>query len=63
MEASDIIVFFAINLDSEMRVRMALGLGMTTEEWLDLRGQVDDSFWVMRAIGLFILLVLRCTPR
>ncbi|KAJ7863128.1 Clavaminate synthase-like protein [Mycena olivaceomarginata] len=30
---------------------MALGLGMTTEEWLDLRGQVDDSFWVMRAIG------------
>ncbi|KAF7365225.1 Oxoglutarate 3-dioxygenase [Mycena venus] len=30
---------------------MALGLGMTPEEWLELRSQVDDSFWVMRAIG------------
>ncbi|KAL1679087.1 hypothetical protein EV122DRAFT_263969 [Schizophyllum commune] len=30
---------------------MAVGLGMTEEEWQDLRGQVDDSFWVMRVIG------------
>ncbi|KAH7909025.1 Clavaminate synthase-like protein [Hygrophoropsis aurantiaca] len=30
---------------------MAVGLGMTTEEWDDLRNQVDDSFWVMRIIG------------
>jgi isopenicillin N synthase-like dioxygenase len=30
---------------------MAAGLGMTSEEWSDLRAQVDDSFWVMRAIG------------
>ncbi|KAF8073601.1 hypothetical protein FPV67DRAFT_1620840 [Lyophyllum atratum] len=30
---------------------MALGLGMTSEEWWDLRKQVDDSFWVMRVIG------------
>nr|GAT60298.1 oxoglutarate 3-dioxygenase [Mycena chlorophos] len=31
--------------------RMAIGLGMTSEEWQELRAQVDDSFWVMRAIG------------
>ena len=30
---------------------MAIGLGMTPEEWLDLKGKVDDSFWVMRIIG------------
>jgi len=30
---------------------MALGLGMTPDEWQELRDQVDDSFWVMRAIG------------
>ncbi|KAG9227566.1 hypothetical protein CCMSSC00406_0000788 [Pleurotus cornucopiae] len=30
---------------------MALGLGMTPDEWQQLRGQVDDSFWVMRIIG------------
>ncbi|KAF9013417.1 hypothetical protein BDQ17DRAFT_1231904 [Cyathus striatus] len=30
---------------------MANGLGMTREEWQELRGQVDDSFWVMRIIG------------
>ncbi|KAF8908967.1 hypothetical protein CPB84DRAFT_1813218 [Gymnopilus junonius] len=30
---------------------MSIGLGMTREEWQDLRGQVDDSFWVMRIIG------------
>jgi len=31
---------------------MANGLGMSLEEWEDLRKQVDDSFWVMRVIGL-----------
>lgn len=30
---------------------MAVGLGMSNEEWLDLCGKVDDSFWVMRVIG------------
>ncbi|KAF9267439.1 Clavaminate synthase-like protein [Marasmius fiardii PR-910] len=30
---------------------MAIGLGMTPEEWKALRAQVDESFWVMRAIG------------
>ncbi|KAJ7600557.1 hypothetical protein C8J56DRAFT_910602 [Mycena floridula] len=30
---------------------MALGLGMTDDEWQTLRAQVDDSFWVMRMIG------------
>jgi len=30
---------------------MSVGLGMTTEEWMELRAQVDDSFWVMRIIG------------
>jgi len=30
---------------------MALGLNMSPEEWEALRKQVDDSFWVMRAIG------------
>ncbi|KAL1748418.1 hypothetical protein HDZ31DRAFT_29767 [Schizophyllum fasciatum] len=30
---------------------MAVGLGMTEEEWQGLRAQVDDSFWVMRVIG------------
>ncbi|KAJ7670216.1 hypothetical protein B0H17DRAFT_1086060 [Mycena rosella] len=30
---------------------MAIGLGMTPDEWHELRSQVDDSFWVMRAIG------------
>ncbi|KAJ3513036.1 hypothetical protein NLJ89_g3174 [Agrocybe chaxingu] len=27
---------------------MSAGLGMTHEEWAELRNQVDDSFWVMR---------------
>ncbi|KAF5360915.1 hypothetical protein D9756_004798 [Leucocoprinus leucothites] len=30
---------------------MAEGLGMTKDEWEELRAQVDDSFWVMRVIG------------
>jgi hypothetical protein len=30
---------------------MADGLGMSQEEWKELRSQVDDSFWVMRVIG------------
>jgi hypothetical protein len=37
----------------KMMCRMAAGLGMSQDEWKDLRGQVDDSFWVMRAIGKF----------
>jgi hypothetical protein len=31
---------------------MATGLGMTDAEWEDLKDKVDDSFWVMRIIGL-----------
>ncbi|KAF8827656.1 hypothetical protein HHX47_DHR4000051 [Lentinula edodes] len=34
---------------------MAVGLGMTPDEWQELRTEVDDSFWVMRAIGLEFL--------
>ncbi|KAH9950538.1 Clavaminate synthase-like protein [Amylocystis lapponica] len=30
---------------------MANGLGMSSEEWAELKSQVDKSFWVMRAIG------------
>ncbi|KAF9534471.1 Clavaminate synthase-like protein [Crepidotus variabilis] len=30
---------------------MSQGLGMTQDEWEELRAQVDDSFWVMRVIG------------
>ncbi|KZT34373.1 Clavaminate synthase-like protein [Sistotremastrum suecicum HHB10207 ss-3] len=30
---------------------MSVGLGMTREEWKQLRSQVDHSFWVMRVIG------------
>ncbi|EIN12600.1 Clavaminate synthase-like protein [Punctularia strigosozonata HHB-11173 SS5] len=30
---------------------MAVGLGMTHEEWEQLKSQVDESFWVMRVIG------------
>lgn len=33
---------------------MAIGLGMESDEWEELKGKVDDSFWVMRVIGLFI---------
>jgi hypothetical protein len=32
---------------------MAVGLGMTSSEWNNLRSQVDDSFWVMRIIGVY----------
>ena len=31
---------------------MAMGLGMTNAEWEDLKAQIDDSFWVLRIIGL-----------
>lgn len=34
---------------------MAEGLGMTKEEWQELRAQVDDSFWVMRVIGKLLV--------
>ncbi|KAA1470004.1 Clavaminate synthase-like protein [Dentipellis sp. KUC8613] len=30
---------------------MSVGLGMSPEEWKELRAQVGDSFWVMRIIG------------
>ncbi|KAJ3486664.1 hypothetical protein NLI96_g4073 [Meripilus lineatus] len=30
---------------------MSMGLGMTQNEWLDLKASVNDSFWVMRIIG------------
>ncbi|EPQ54484.1 Clavaminate synthase-like protein [Gloeophyllum trabeum ATCC 11539] len=30
---------------------MATGLGMSPEEWKDLKSKVDDSFWVLRVIG------------
>lgn len=30
---------------------MAIGLGMTQEEWEELKACVDHSFWVMRIIG------------
>ena len=34
---------------------LADGLGMTETEWEDLRGMMDDSFWVMRVIGWSIV--------
>lgn len=36
---------------------MAHGLGLSEEEWLDLKGKIDDSFWVMRVIGECGLLI------
>ena len=30
---------------------MSVGLGMSAEEWEDLKGCVDHPFWVMRIIG------------
>ena len=30
---------------------MAIGLGVTPEEWEDLRGNIHDSFWILRVIG------------
>ena len=32
---------------------MSVGLGVTHEEWEELKGNVDDSFWIMRIIGSF----------
>ena len=29
-----------------------MGLGMTNAEWEDLKAQVNDSFWVLRILGL-----------
>lgn len=31
---------------------MAVGLGMSQDEWKDMRSKVDNSFWVMRIIGM-----------
>ncbi|EMD39973.1 hypothetical protein CERSUDRAFT_112209 [Gelatoporia subvermispora B] len=39
------------NLGMIVMEAMANGLGMSPEEWAELRAQVDDSFWVMRVIG------------
>lgn len=30
---------------------MAAGLGVTSEEWEELKGSIDNSFWVLRVIG------------
>ncbi|TFY77190.1 hypothetical protein EWM64_g6823 [Hericium alpestre] len=38
------------NLGLIVMEAMSVGLGMTPEEWQELRRQVDDSFWVMRVI-------------
>ena len=38
-------------------LRMATGLGMTPEEWAELWSKVDDSFWVMRIIGIAVLTI------
>lgn len=37
--------------DINHHCRMSVGLGMTRKEWEELKGKVDDSFWVMRIIG------------
>lgn len=34
---------------------MAAGLGVTPEEWEGLKRNVDDSFWVMRLIGSWVI--------
>lgn len=34
---------------------MAAGLGVTSEEWEELRENIDDSFWVLRVIGSSIV--------
>ncbi len=35
---------------------MATGLGMVNAEWEDFKAQIDDSFWVLRIIGLLVML-------
>lgn len=37
---------------------MAVGLGMSPDEVEDLKSQVDDSFWVMRVIGMYCAHIL-----
>ncbi|KLO11483.1 Clavaminate synthase-like protein [Schizopora paradoxa] len=39
------------NLGLIVMEAMSLGLGMSEDQWKDLRSKVDDSFWVMRIIG------------
>ena len=34
---------------------MADGLGMRDDEWRELKGLVDESFWVMRVIGRCVI--------
>jgi hypothetical protein len=43
--------FGSRSVSSQLSFSMADGLGMSPEEWQELRSQVDDSFWVMRVIG------------
>ena len=43
---------FFVLLRAYLIARMSVGLGMTPDEWQELRSQVDDSFWVMRIIGM-----------
>ena len=31
---------------------MAVGLGVSSREWEELKRSVDDSFWVLRVIGI-----------
>ncbi|KAG9092369.1 hypothetical protein FRC07_011681, partial [Ceratobasidium sp. 392] len=51
MKELGMIVMQAYGFGIDWADRMAYGLGMTEEEWADLRGKIDDSFWVMRVIG------------
>ncbi|OJT15278.1 hypothetical protein TRAPUB_8200 [Trametes pubescens] len=44
------------NLGLIVMEAMATGLGLTPDEWAELRTKVDDSFWVMRAIALQVFL-------
>jgi len=46
-----LLAFGTGNFKPRCASRMSIGLGMTRDEWEDLRNQVDDSFWVMRVIG------------
>ena len=33
---------------------MAVGLGVSSREWEELKRSVDDSFWVLRVIGMHL---------
>jgi hypothetical protein len=42
---------------------MAVGLGVTSEEWEELKGNIDDSFWVLRVIGSLVYPLLLVVGR